>query len=85
MPSRIEFLRAQARLQLEAPLPDNADLQLDLQERAADYVRKAKQRDPSEPNELVMTVVDAVARFYFGHIIRQQQRRAIKSDLSGKP
>jgi hypothetical protein len=84
MPSRIESLRAQARLQLEAPLPDNADL-LDLQERAADYVRKAKQRDPSEPNELVMTVVDAIARFYFGHIIRQQQRRAIKSDLSGKP
>ena len=84
MPSRIESLRAQARLQLEAPFPDNADL-LDLQERAADYVRKAKQRDPSEPNELVMTVVDAIARFYFGHIIRQQQRRAIKSDLSGKP
>jgi hypothetical protein len=84
MPSRTESLRAQGRLQLEAPLPDNADL-LDLQERAADYVRKAKQRDPSEPNELVMTVVDAVARFYFGHIIRQQQRRAIKSDLSGKP
>jgi hypothetical protein len=84
MPSRIESLRAQGRLQLEAPLPDNADL-LDLQERAADYVRKAKQRDPSEPNELVMTVVDAVARFYFGHIIRQQQRRAIKSELSGKP
>jgi hypothetical protein len=84
MPSRIESLRAHTRLQSEAPLSDSADL-LDLQERAADYVREAKERDPSESNELAMTVVDAIARFYFGHIIRQQQRRAIKSDLSVKP
>jgi len=63
---------------LETFISDDADL-LKLQEQAAEYVREAKRRDLSEPNELVSAVVDAVARFYFGHVIRKQQRHASKS------
>jgi hypothetical protein len=75
MPLRNESTRAHARLQLETPISDNANL-LKLQEQVADYVREVKRRDPSEPNELVSTVVDAVARAYFRHAIRKQRRRA---------
>jgi hypothetical protein len=46
-----------------------------LQDQAADYIREAKRREPSENNELVSTVVDAVARNYFEHAVRKQQRR----------
>jgi hypothetical protein len=53
-----------------------------LQEQAAAYVYEAKRRDHREPNELVFSVVDAVAHFYFGHVIRKQQRHADKSDLT---
>jgi hypothetical protein len=81
MPSRNESTRARARLQLETPISDHTDL-LKLQEHAAAYVYEAKRRDHREPNELVFSVVDAVARFYFGHVIRKQQRRADKSDLT---
>lgn len=73
MPSRNESIRAHARL-LEAPLPDDANL-LKLQEQAADFVREAKHRDPAEPDELVSTVVDAIARDYFRHAVRKQRRR----------
>ena len=64
MPSRNETARAHARLQLETPISDDANL-LKLQEQVADYVREAKRRDPTEPNELISTVIDAVARDYF--------------------
>jgi hypothetical protein len=74
MPSRNESTRAHARLQLETPISDEATL-LKLQEQVADYVREAKCRDPSEPHELVSTVVDAVARAYFRHVTRKQLRR----------
>jgi hypothetical protein len=74
MPSRNESARALARLQLETPISDNANL-LNLQKQAEDFVREAKRRDPSEPNELVSTVVDTVARDYFRHAILKQQRR----------
>jgi hypothetical protein len=81
MPSRSRSARAHARLQLETPLPGDTNL-LELQEQAAAYIYEAKRRDHREPNELVFSVVDAVARFYFGHVIQKQQRRADKSDLT---
>jgi hypothetical protein len=74
MPSRNESTRLTARLQLETPISDDAGL-LKLQERAAAYVREAKRRAPTEPNELVSSVVDAVARDYFRHAIEKQRRR----------
>ena len=73
MPSRNETARAHARLQLETPISDDANL-LKLQEQLADYVREAKRRDPTEPNELISTVIDAVARDYFRHAIRKHRR-----------
>jgi hypothetical protein len=75
MPSRNESTRATARLQQETPISDDASL-LELQEQAADYVREAKRRAPSEPDELVSSVLDAVARDYFRHAIRRQLKRA---------
>jgi hypothetical protein len=74
MPSRNESTRATARLQLEAPVSDDAGL-LELQEQAAGYVREAKRRAPSEPDELVFSVLDAVARDYFRHAIKKQLKR----------
>jgi len=74
MPSRNESTRATARLQLETPISDDASL-LKLQEQAADYVREAKRRAPSEPDELVSSVLDAVARDYFRHAIKKQRMR----------
>jgi hypothetical protein len=75
MPSRNESTRAIARLQLETPISGDASL-LKLQEQAAAYVREARRRAPSEPDELVSAVVDAVAREYFRHSIEKQRRRA---------
>jgi hypothetical protein len=74
MPSRNESTRAIARLQQETPISDDASL-LKLQEQAADYVREAKRRDPSQPDELVSSVMDAVARDYFRHAIQKQRKR----------
>jgi hypothetical protein len=74
MPPRNESTRAIARLQLETPISDDASL-LKLQGQAADYVREAKRRAPSEPDELVSSVVDAVARDYFRHAVKKQQKR----------
>ena len=85
MPSRNEGARARARIQLEAPVNDDASL-LKLQDQAADYVREAKRRnasEPSEPNELLSTVIDAVARNYFRHALRKHRREANR--LSHKP
>jgi len=72
MPSRNE---SQARLQLQTPISDDASLPK-LPEQVADYVREAKHRDPSEPNELISTVLDEVARDYFRHHVILKQRRA---------
>ena len=72
MPLRNESARAQVRLQLETPISDDASLHK-LQEQVADYIREAKRRDPSEPNELISTVLDEVARDYFRHAIRKQR------------
>ena len=73
MPLRNESARAQARLHLETPISDDASLHR-LQEQVADYVREAKRRDGSEPDELVSSVVDAVARDYFRHAIKKQRK-----------
>jgi hypothetical protein len=81
MSSRNESARALARLQLETPISDDANL-LKLQEQVADYVREAKRCDPSEPNELVSTVVDTVARDYFRHAILKQRRRVRVSKVT---
>ena len=75
MPSRSETARARERLQLETPISDDVDL-LKLQEQAVEYISEAKRRDPAGPNELVSSVIDAVARNYVGHVIRKQRRRA---------
>jgi hypothetical protein len=71
MSSRNESERARARLQLETPVSDENLLKL--QEQVADYVREAKRRDPSEPDELVSRAIKAVARDYFR--IQKQRRR----------
>ena len=75
MPSRNESARALARLQLETPISNDANL-LNLQKQVEDFVREAKRRDPSEPNELVSTVVDTVARYYFRQAILKRRRLA---------
>jgi hypothetical protein len=75
MPSRNQSSRAHTPPQLETPVSDEASL-LELQQQAADYVREAKRRDPSEPDQLVFSVVDAVARDYFRHAVRKQRRGA---------
>jgi hypothetical protein len=61
------------RLQSSAPIFDDASL-LKLDEEVAEYVREAKRRDALGPDELVSTVVDAVARNYFRYILRKQAR-----------
>ena len=73
MPSGRDTVRA--RLEAETPISNDMDL-IKLQEQAEEYVRAAKHRDPSGPNELVSSVVDAIARNYAAHIIQKQQRRA---------
>jgi hypothetical protein len=78
MHPRNEFARARARLQLETPISGDEDL-LKLQDQAVEYISEAKRRDPAGPNELVSSVIDAVARDYVGHVIRKQRRRAGES------
>jgi hypothetical protein len=75
MPSRNEGVRARARLQLETPVSDDTTL-LKMQEQAADYVREAKRRNASERDELLSSVIDAVARDYFRHVLRKHRRDA---------
>jgi hypothetical protein len=74
MPSRNEAARrARARLELESmPVSDDASLSK-LQQRAEDFLCEAKRRDPSEPDQLVSTVLDRVTRKYFRHVIRKRQ------------
>ena len=84
MPSRNESARALARLQLETPISNDANL-LNLQKQVEDFVREARRRDPSEPNELVSTVVDTVARDYFRHAILKQRRLASLKGVASQP
>jgi hypothetical protein len=73
MPSNRESTRARERLQSATPICDDVSL-LKLEEKVAEYVREAKRHDALEPDELVSTVVDAVARNYFRHVLRKQAR-----------
>jgi hypothetical protein len=73
MSSRNESARAPpANTPLETPVSDDATL-LKLQDQAANYVREAQRRNPSEPDELLSTVIDAVARDYFRHVLRKHR------------
>jgi hypothetical protein len=74
MASRNECVRSRARLQRETPISDDASL-LVLQEQAAEYVRESKRRDALEPDQLISTVLVAVARDYFRHVLRKNLRR----------
>jgi hypothetical protein len=74
MSSRNEGARAPPpSIQLETPVSDDAALHK-LQDQAANYVREAKRLNPSEPDELLSTVIDAVARDYFRHLLRKHRR-----------
>jgi hypothetical protein len=73
MPSRNETMRALERLRLATPISDDASL-VKLEEEIAEYLREAKRRDVSGPDELVSTVIDRIARKYFRHIILKQPR-----------
>jgi hypothetical protein len=75
MPSRNETRRARDRLQSATPICDDPSLQ-QLDEEVAEYVREAKRRDTLGPDEVVSTVLAAVARNYFQHMIRKQARGA---------
>jgi hypothetical protein len=67
--------RPRERLQFETPTCDDASLS-ELEETVAEYIREAKRRDPLLPDELISTVVDAVARNYFRHELRKQAHMA---------
>jgi hypothetical protein len=71
MSSRNENVRAQAqaRLERQTPIADDARL-LPWQEEAAAIVRDAKRRDPS--GERVSTLIDDIARNYFRHALRRR-------------
>jgi hypothetical protein len=66
--------REQSCAMCEAPVTDEASL-LVLEEQAADYIRKSKRRNASEPDEVALNVVRAVARDYFRYVQRKTLRR----------
>jgi hypothetical protein len=72
MPSRNETIRARERLQMAAPICDDASL-VKLKEEVAEFIREAKRQDALAPDELA-TVVDEVARKYFRHFLQKQAR-----------
>jgi hypothetical protein len=73
MPSRNEMLHARERLQLAAPISDEASLSI-LKDDVAEFLREAKSKDAVDAHELVSTVVDEIARKYFQYALRQQAR-----------
>ena len=73
MPSRNETMRALERLRLATPICDDASL-VKLEEEVAEYLREAKRRDASGPDELISTVLDRVVRKYFRHSLLKQAR-----------
>ena len=74
MPSRNEMLRARERLQLAAPISDEASLSI-LKEDVAEFLREAKSKDAVGADELVSTVVDEIARKYFRHALQRKARK----------
>ena len=75
MPSRKASENASARLQRETPIFADTSL-LELQRQAADYVRESKSRHASEPDQLIASVFDALARDYFRHVVRKKLKTA---------
>jgi hypothetical protein len=73
MPSRNETRRAFERLRLATPICDDASL-VKLEEDVAEYLRQARRRDASGPDELIPTVLDKVARKHFEYILLRQAR-----------
>jgi hypothetical protein len=75
MASGNETKRAFERLRLATPIWDDASL-MNLEEDVADYLREARRRDASGPDELISTVLERVALKYFEHILLKQSRVA---------
>ena len=73
MPSRSERIRAFERLRLVTPICDDASL-VKLEEDVAEYLREAKRRDASGPDELISAGLEKVARKYFWHILLKKAR-----------
>jgi hypothetical protein len=73
MPSRNETKRAFERLRLATPICEDASL-MKLEEDVGEYLREAKRRDASGPDELISPVLERVARKYFQYILLKQLR-----------
>jgi hypothetical protein len=67
------MLRARERLELAAPMSDEASLSI-LKEDVAEFLREAKRKDEAGADELISKVVDEIARKYFRHALRRQAR-----------
>jgi hypothetical protein len=72
MPTRRESARARERLRLATPICDDASL-VKVEEEFVEYLREANRRD-ALADKLLAEVVDAIARSYFRHILRKQER-----------
>jgi hypothetical protein len=77
MPSRNESNRVRESLESASPISDDATL-LKTEEEAAQFVCEARRRCTRDADEVISTVLDAVARDYFRHTVRKQQRRVGK-------
>ena len=75
MPTRREPARAHERLRLAAPICDDASL-VKVEQDVAEYLREANRRE-ARPDELLSAVIDAVARSYFRHMLRKQERETL--------
>jgi len=62
--------RAFERLRLATPICDDASL-MRLKDDVAEYLREAKRRDASGPDELISTVLERVAQKYLRHPLKQ--------------
>ena len=65
-------MRAFERLRLATQICDDASL-AKVEEDVAEYLREANRRDV-QSDELFSAVIDAVARSYFRHMLRKQER-----------
>jgi hypothetical protein len=72
MPSRNETMRALERLRLATPICDDESL-VNLEKETAEYLREAKRRDASGPDELISTVLERVAQKYFQDILSSKR------------
>jgi hypothetical protein len=64
--------RAFERLRLATPICDDASL-MRLKDDVAEYLREAKRRDASGPDELISTVLERVAQKYFQDILSSKR------------